>query len=95
MAFTKDKTKIEQFIQALLLAGREGLEPRLLGGIIKTNVINSYAQKLRTFNVVVKTSPVYSLASDCDARIALKRLNNYRCKRGAQPMSNDCLLGWD
>lgn len=95
MQISTPKTKIEHFIEALLLAGRDGIEPRLLGLIIKTNGINSYAQKLRKFNVVVKTIPVYSIPSVDDASIALQRLNLYRVKRGAQPFSCDCLLGWE
>jgi hypothetical protein len=88
------KTKIEHFTELLLLAGREGIEPRTLGSIIETNVINSYAQKLRTFNVDVQTLPVYSIRSFKDASNALHRLNLYRVKRGAQPFSSECLLGW-
>jgi hypothetical protein len=88
------RTKIEHFIETLLLAGRDGVEPRVLGMIIKTNVINSYAQKLRTFNVDVRTKQAYSITSFKGASMALHRLNLYRVKRGVQPFSNDCLLGW-
>jgi hypothetical protein len=95
MQVSTTKTKIEHFIEALLLAGRDGIEPRFLGMIIKTNVINSYAQKLRAFKVVVKTLPVYSIPSFEDASIALQRLNLYRVKRGAEPLSGECLLGWE
>jgi hypothetical protein len=94
MQKTTPQTKIEHFIQALLLAGRDGIEPRFLGMILKTNVINSYAQKLRTFDVDVQTLPVYSIRSFKDASNALHRLNLYRVKRGAQPFSSECLLGW-
>lgn len=95
MGISKNKTKIEQFTEALLLAGREGVEPRLIGMILKTNVINSYAQNLRRFNVAVKTTPLYSIPSYEDASNALQRLNLYRSKRGVKPMSYDCLLGWE
>ena len=95
MQVSTTKTKIEHFIQTLLLAGRDGIEPRLLGMIVKTNVINSYAQKLRTFNVTVKTLPVYSIPNFEDARAALNRLNLYRVKRGARPLSGECLIGWE
>lgn len=95
MQTSRTKTKIERFIEVLLLAGQEGIEPRLLGMTIKTNVINSYAQKLRTFNVAVKTGQVYAIPNAEDAYTALKELNRYRVKRGAIPLSSECLLGWE
>jgi len=94
MQKTTPQTKIEHFMETLLLAGIDGIEPRVLGMIIKTNVINSYAQKLRSFGVKVQTSPGYRIHSSKDASNALHRLNLYRVKRGAQPFSYDCLLGW-
>lgn len=88
-------TKIERFIEALLLSRTDGSNPQQLGLTLATNNVPRLAQNLRAKGVKMHTTPTYSIVSQHDAEVALKLLNQYRRNRGAHKLPEELISGWE
>jgi len=90
----KNITKLERFLESLIIAGKDGVNPQELTLRLKTNNITKYPYDLKKKGVYITTGKVYKITNINDATAALTLLNQYRTKRGVSTLPEELLEGW-
>jgi len=90
----KNKTKIEKFIEQLLMAGPWGIDPKILTSALDSLNVPRFAGVIRKEGISVSTEGNYGFVSKVDALMALDSLNRRRARRGEAQYGEDFLNEW-